>query len=48
VDAGTVRKLVEGMTPKTWRHLRDELLALVTATLSPSPQQNNRVGQFSG
>ena len=30
VDAETVRKLAEGMTPKTWRALRTELLALVT------------------
>ena len=30
VDAEAVRKLAEGMTPQTWRHLRAELLALVT------------------
>jgi hypothetical protein len=30
VDAETVRKLTEGMTPQTWRNLRAELLALVT------------------
>ena len=29
VDAEMVRKLAEGMTPKTWRNLRAELLALV-------------------
>ena len=30
VDAGTARRLAEGMTPKTWRRLRDEMLALVS------------------
>ena len=30
VDAETVRKLAEGMTTKTWRKLRAELLALVS------------------
>ena len=30
VDAETVRKLAEGMKPKTWRQLRTELLELVT------------------
>ena len=30
VDAETVRKLAEGMTPKTWRNLRAELLALAS------------------
>jgi hypothetical protein len=30
VDAEMVRVLAEGMTPKTWRRLRAELLALVT------------------
>ena len=30
VDAETVRKLAEGMTPKTWRTLRAELLSLVS------------------
>jgi integrase len=29
VDAETVRKLAEGMTPKTWRNVRAELLTLV-------------------
>jgi hypothetical protein len=28
VDTGTVRRLAEGMTPKTWRHLRAELRTL--------------------
>jgi len=34
VDAETVRKLAEGMTPKTWRNQRAELLALVTRDLT--------------
>jgi hypothetical protein len=34
VDAETVRKLAEGMTPKTWRTLRAELLALVTTDVA--------------
>jgi hypothetical protein len=29
VDAETVRKLAMGMTPKTWRNVRAELLAIV-------------------
>lgn len=35
VDAGTVRKLADGMTPKTWRRLRDELLALAAENAAP-------------
>ena len=31
VDAETVRRLAKGMTPKTWRKLRAEILALVSA-----------------
>jgi integrase len=34
VDTDTVRKLAEGMTPKTWRTLRAELLALVTTDVA--------------
>jgi len=33
VDAEAVRKLAEGMTPKTWRGVRAELLALVAGKL---------------
>jgi hypothetical protein len=34
VDAETVRKLAEDMTPKTWRKLRAELLTLVAAEVA--------------
>ena len=34
VDADAVHKLAEGMTPKTWRHLRAELLTLVTGEIA--------------
>ncbi len=41
VDAETVRKLAEGLTQKTWRNVRAELLTLATGEIASTPMTLN-------